>query len=172
MGFFDGDIDGDIDGEKEFSFPISVSVPVNASVIANQNKLLIYGILFRNPARLKYCANLKCDKRGGTPPLMTIQEQANIAPPDIELESLRQRLYAVEQRNSRVETDKAWEQSKTRVTVIAVLTYCVAGVVLSAIGIKPYLVSALVPVSGYLVSTFTLPVLKNMWVRFVFARSE
>lgn len=73
------------------------------------------------------------------------------------------RLDALESRNSRVETDKAWETSYTRRFCIALITYVFATIWLYVIGGPLPYVHATVPVLGYLLSTFSLPAIKNIW---------
>jgi len=77
-------------------------------------------------------------------------------------------MQSVEQileRNSRVELDKAWETSKTRRAVIAIITYGVAVFFMWRIGIgEPYL-NALVPTGGYLLSTLSLSFVKKHWLK-------
>jgi hypothetical protein len=68
-------------------------------------------------------------------------------------------------RNSRVELDKAWETSKTRRVLIAGITYITAASFLKLIGNEAYLINALVPVGGYLLSTLSLPFLKTWWIQ-------
>lgn len=68
-------------------------------------------------------------------------------------------------RNSRVELDKAWETSKTRRIIIALITYLTATTFLKLIGNEAYLVNALIPVGGYLLSTLSLPAVKTWWIR-------
>lgn len=67
-------------------------------------------------------------------------------------------------RNTRVELDKAWETSKTRKAIIAFITYLTAASFLKLIGNDAPLIHALVPVGGYLLSTLSLPYVKNWWV--------
>ena len=50
-----------------------------------------------------------------------------------DLRSIEERLSSIEERNRRVEADKAWETSWTRRLLIAVLTYGVIAVYLQAI---------------------------------------
>lgn len=73
-------------------------------------------------------------------------------------------------RNARVELDKAWETSKTRRGIIAVMTYLIAAAFLKLIGNDAYLVNALVPTGGYLFSTLSLPIVKTWWIQKVAAR--
>jgi biotin transporter BioY len=68
-------------------------------------------------------------------------------------------------RNSKVELDKAWETSKTRRAVIAGITYTIAALFMYRIGIDDYLVNALVPTGGYLLSTLSLPFVKGWWLK-------
>ena len=69
------------------------------------------------------------------------------------------------QRNNRVELDKSWETSKTRRAIIAFITYLTATTFLKLIGNDAPLINALVPVGGYLLSTLSLPYLKQMWIQ-------
>jgi hypothetical protein len=74
-------------------------------------------------------------------------------------------LEKINERNKRVELDKAWETSKTRRGIIAIFTYIVACFFLSAIGNEIPHINALVPVGGYLLSTLSLPLLKQWWIK-------
>lgn len=78
--------------------------------------------------------------------------------------AIEKRLEAIEARNEKVETDKAWETSWTRKISIAILTYLVVVAYLHfVIGIEPWL-NALVPVVGFLLSTITISYLKKIWL--------
>ena len=68
-------------------------------------------------------------------------------------------------RNSRVEADKAWETSKTRRAVIAGLTYIIAAAFMYRIEVSSPFLNALVPTGGYLLSTLSLPVVKQWWLK-------
>ena len=82
-----------------------------------------------------------------------------------EHEDFLHRLEAIEMRNARVEADKAWEQSFTRVSVIALITYIAAVIFLFFVALPhPYL-NALVPAIGYVLSMQSLPIVKKWWVR-------
>lgn len=79
-------------------------------------------------------------------------------------ETIEDRLAALETRNKRVESDKAWETSWARKISIAVLTYLVVVTYLYfVIKIDPWL-NALVPVVGFLLSTLTVSYLKKLWI--------
>lgn len=77
---------------------------------------------------------------------------------------IENRLSAIEERNKRVEYDKAWETSWTRRISIMTLTYLVVAAYLHfVVKIDPW-INALVPVIGFLLSTITVSLLKNFWI--------
>ena len=71
----------------------------------------------------------------------------------------------LEERLQRVEEDKAWETSWFRRITIAILTYICAIIFLDQIEEAEASLKALIPVGGYLISTLTLPAIKQMWLR-------
>ena len=76
----------------------------------------------------------------------------------------------IKERNRRVEIDKAWETSKTRRTVIALMTYFVIVIFLYIIDVaNPWLI-ALVPTIGYILSTLTLPFFKKTWIKGIYKK--
>jgi hypothetical protein len=77
---------------------------------------------------------------------------------------LEERLHIIEARNTRVEYDKAWETSFIRRSLIAGITYGCSVILLSVMGHDGVLKHALVPVMGYLLSTFSLPPIKKLWI--------
>ncbi len=68
-------------------------------------------------------------------------------------------------RNSKVELDKAWEISWARRIFITLITYLIAWVWLVLIHEPKSWLKAFVPVVGYILSTLTLPPLKNWWIK-------
>jgi len=70
--------------------------------------------------------------------------------------NLEQRIEAIETRNKKVESDKAWETSWVRRISIAVLTYIVIVVYLSIIHNDAPFINALVPVVGFILSTLVM----------------
>jgi hypothetical protein len=80
-------------------------------------------------------------------------------------ESLEQRIEIIEERNKRVELDKAWETSGVRRIAIAILTYIVVLVFFIVAEIKTPFINALVPTLGFLLSTLSLSFLKNYWIQ-------
>lgn len=73
-------------------------------------------------------------------------------------------LKSIQERNARVEADKAWEISKTRRGFIAGITYIVAGLYMSALGASLPWLNGFIPVGGYLLSTLSLPMVKKIWL--------
>ncbi len=81
------------------------------------------------------------------------------------METIEERLNKIEERNKRVELDKAWETSFTRILLVSIITYVVAYFVLRNMGAsEPYL-SALIPVLGFVLSTQSIPMLKKQWIK-------
>lgn len=79
---------------------------------------------------------------------------------------LEKRIEKIEARNKRVETDKAWETSWTRRILIAVFTYLAIVIYLKFIvHINPW-INAIVPTTGFLLSTLTLPFFKKLWIKY------
>jgi len=74
-------------------------------------------------------------------------------------------VQAIIERNKKVEADKAWETSWTRRMFIAVITYFIAVIYMRYAGLGNPLLGAFVPTGGYLLSTFSLPILKELWLR-------
>jgi hypothetical protein len=85
-------------------------------------------------------------------------------PLEQQVQQLQQEVEALRQRNTRVEADKSWETSFCRKATIAVITYATASAFLYLIGVRDFLLSALVPTFGFLLSTQSLPVIKQWWI--------
>jgi hypothetical protein len=79
------------------------------------------------------------------------------------MNDLEKRIRAIEERNRRVESDKAWETSWTRRLSIAVLTYGVVVAYLFFIDADKPIVSALVPAIGFMLSTLLLKTIRDIW---------
>lgn len=78
----------------------------------------------------------------------------------------RRRNKKLKERNKRVELDKKWETSFTRRICIMILTYIV--VIIYSYLIKKYdniFLSSLVPVIGFTLSTLSLKVIRNIWLK-------
>lgn len=77
---------------------------------------------------------------------------------------LQQRLELVEQRNARVEAEKAWEGSWYRRLLIMAFTYLIVFAYNTAIGVKAPWLTAVVPTTGFLLSTLTFRWIKRHWI--------
>ena len=84
---------------------------------------------------------------------------------DQRVSNLEAEIKAIKSRNTSVEIDKAWERSWTRRIAVAIFTYLSIGIYLWVIHIgRPWL-NAIVPTVGFLLSTLTLPFIKNIWLK-------
>lgn len=82
----------------------------------------------------------------------------------MELKEIEERINRIEERNKRVELDKSWETSWTRKVCIMILTYIV--VIIYSYVIRNYdniLLSSLVPVIGFTLSTLSLKYIRKIW---------
>lgn len=82
----------------------------------------------------------------------------------MELKNLEKEIENIKERNKRVELDKRWETSWTRKICICVLTYIV--VIIYSYVIRKYdniLLSSLVPVIGFTLSTLSLKYIRKIW---------
>ena len=88
------------------------------------------------------------------------------------MHTIEQRLQAIEERNRRVEADKAWETSPIRRGFVALITYLTASLFLWLVRIDGPFLNAFVPTGGYLLSTLSLPWVKAWWRKRVYKRKE
>lgn len=77
---------------------------------------------------------------------------------------LETKIEMIEQRNKKVEQDKAWETSFIRKLIIAILTYLTVSIVMMSFGIQSPWVNAVIPTLGFLLSTSSLNIFKNIWL--------
>ena len=77
---------------------------------------------------------------------------------------LEKRVTAIEERNKRVEADKACETSFLRKFLIIVLTYIFAVLYLKIADTTNPLLGAVVPTVGFFLSTQTLNIIKKKWL--------
>lgn len=78
--------------------------------------------------------------------------------------NIEDRINNIEKRNKRVELDKKWETSITRRICIIILTYII--VVSYSYLVRNnnnILLSSLVPVIGYTLSTLSLKLIRKFW---------
>lgn len=80
------------------------------------------------------------------------------------MKNLEEEIKLIKERNKRVEKDKAWETSWTRRVCIAALTYLVVvSYNYGIIKLDNIFLSSLVPVMGFLLSTLSLKLIRNIW---------
>jgi hypothetical protein len=79
-----------------------------------------------------------------------------------DLQSIKNQLQKIEERNARVEADKRWEVSFVRRISIAVLTYLVICLYLYMTGESQLLLKALVPVLGFILATLSLRFIRKL----------
>jgi hypothetical protein len=79
--------------------------------------------------------------------------------------SLEERVRKIEERNRRVEADKAWETSYVRRLLLLMFTYLAIGIYLWAINVSQPWLNAIVPAVAFMLSTLTLPFFKKLWLR-------
>lgn len=80
--------------------------------------------------------------------------------------NIEKRILDIEERNRRVELDKKWETCYTRKISIMILTYVV--VIIYSYIVSEYdniLLSSLVPVIGFILSTLSLKLVRKQWQR-------
>ena len=82
------------------------------------------------------------------------------------MEKTEQRLQKIEERNSKVEIDKAWETSFSRRFLLVFFTYLAISLYLFAIDVPNPWINAIVPAIGFLISTLTMPFFKRVWLRY------
>jgi len=68
--------------------------------------------------------------------------------------------------NEEKDRGKEFEGSYTRVIFIMVVTYCTLFGYMSLIGTKDAYLNAIVPTLGFNISTWSLPYVKELWIRF------
>lgn len=81
------------------------------------------------------------------------------------LDSLQQEIDEIKSRNRRVETDKAWETSWTRKLLVLILTYLVIVIFFFVAKLPHPFLNAIVPSVAFLLSTMTVPLFKNWWLK-------
>lgn len=87
-----------------------------------------------------------------------------------EIEELKKEIDQIKKRNASVEGDKAWETSTIRKIILIVLTYVLIGLYLTILGIDRPWFNALVPAAGFLISTLTLGIIKQYWVKNIYRK--
>ena len=83
---------------------------------------------------------------------------------DEKIKILEKRISKIEERNKKVESDKAWETSRIRKVLIIVMTYVFTLLYLTiADTTNPYF-GAVVPCAGFYLSTISIDLIKKWWI--------
>ncbi len=77
---------------------------------------------------------------------------------------------SIQERNARVESDKAWETSWTRRIIIALGTYVIIGAYLNYLKVEKAWLHAVVPMLAYLLSTLGLRYMKLIWIKTLYKK--
>lgn len=86
------------------------------------------------------------------------------------MENLQKEIQKINERNQRVEADKAWETSLSRKLIIAILTYIVVVLFFFFAQLPNPFVNAIVPTMGFLLSTLSLPLFKTLWLKYIYKK--
>lgn len=78
--------------------------------------------------------------------------------------NIEQEIRTIQERNLRVEADKAWETSVSRKLLILGTTYVVVSLALYTIGVPDFYLGAVIPTLGFFLSTLSFPIVKRWWV--------
>lgn len=91
-----------------------------------------------------------------TEPAKTVEIEERIG-------ALERQMAEVLARNRRVEMNKAWETSRTRLGCVTFVTYVTMVLVFAVLGSQKPLRDALVPTAGFFLSTLSLPFVRKLW---------
>ncbi|MBI3887464.1 hypothetical protein HY310_00155 [Candidatus Microgenomates bacterium] len=83
-----------------------------------------------------------------------------------EMAILEERIKKIEERNKIVEKDKEWETSVTRKVLLMIFTYLSIGIYMYFIKVNNPWLNAVIPTIGFFLSTLTLPIFKNIWIKY------
>lgn len=86
------------------------------------------------------------------------------------IDLLEQEIATIKERNTRVESDKAWETSVSRKIIIAVLTYIVIVIFFFVAKLPDPFINAIVPTTGFVLSTLSIPVFKQLRIKHFFEK--
>ncbi len=81
------------------------------------------------------------------------------------MDNLQGEIQNIKERNERVEADKAWEKSYTRIVAVSVITYILAVIVMFVLEIVNPFINAVIPTLGFMLSVQSLPLIKRRWVK-------
>jgi hypothetical protein len=81
------------------------------------------------------------------------------------MDNLEQRIKNIEDRNERVEADKAWETSFARRAILAISSYLVIAIFFIAIDIPNPWLNAIVPALAFIIQQLSMPYFKKWWMK-------
>lgn len=81
-----------------------------------------------------------------------------------EINKLKEKIKKIEERNIKVEGDKAWETSIARTLLIIVFTYVFATLYLFIADTTNPFLGAIVPCAGFFLSTLTISPIKRWFI--------
>lgn len=82
------------------------------------------------------------------------------------LRDLELKIHKIEERNKKVEADKAWETSWTRRIILFLLTYIVIVIFFVYAELPKPFVNSVVPALAFVISTLSLRFFKKVWLRY------
>ena len=83
------------------------------------------------------------------------------------MKRIEDRIKSIEERNRKVEYDKAWELSYFRRFLLTLFTYISIGFYLQSVNIPQPWLNAIVPSVAFMLSTLTLPFFKSLWLKYL-----
>lgn len=87
-----------------------------------------------------------------------------------EYSKLEKRILDIENRNKKVEKDKAWETSYSRRSLLIIFTYLTISLYMKfVLHIEPWF-NAIIPTLGFFLSTLTLPFFKQLWEKYLYKK--
>lgn len=86
--------------------------------------------------------------------------------------NIEQEISHIQERNKKVEADKAWETSKTKRFIACIFIYTIAGIFLALIKAPDPWYNATIPPSAFIISTLTLPQIKNWWLKYLYKKND
>lgn len=89
-----------------------------------------------------------------------------------EIEKLKSEIAAIQQRNARVEADKAWEVSGFRSLVIAGMTFVVTTLAFYLIQDAYPIRNGVLATVGFVLSIQSLPFIKSWWIKRYYRKNE
>ena len=82
------------------------------------------------------------------------------------MDNIEKRISTIEQRNKRVELNKAWETSFSKKIIITILTYITIVLFLMVAKLPKPFINSIVPTTGFVLSTLSLPFFKKLWIKY------